>query len=238
MTEDRIYTDDDRGAVRPTVERDDDRPDETTERHPAYALISASRVQGSAQLFGSDFRHRDFVTISISRADNIRSLSSDWRHSRQQVVSVALSEAQWAAFVSHMNAGEGIPCTLERVEGKSVPGILREVDRTQQFGGELDETLREAMDALDKLEKLAEAGKFNKTVVRSLLAQARNNLTPNLTYIRRQFGEHMETVKQEAKTEINAYITNRITRAGLAALKAEAPISQIDHNEGKEGTQK
>lgn len=44
-----------------------DRYGETAQetRHPAYGQISASRVSGERVLYGSDFRHRNFVQIRI-----------------------------------------------------------------------------------------------------------------------------------------------------------------------------
>src|SRR4051812_19636627 len=92
----------------------------TTERHPAYGMIGASRVNwagNGTNLFGSDFRHRNTVRIQIHGADVRRDLSHDWIHadSRRSLVEVELSEAQWAGFVSTLNVGDGVACTIRHV---------------------------------------------------------------------------------------------------------------------------
>jgi len=50
-----------------------------TERHPAYAQISAARVSGTAYLYGSDFVHHHYVTLKIARSERVRDLH-DWYH--------------------------------------------------------------------------------------------------------------------------------------------------------------
>lgn len=62
-------------------------PTETTEkgpggsmttilRHPAYGSISVSHVTGNANLYGSDFAHQHYVTITISRSELRRDLAA------------------------------------------------------------------------------------------------------------------------------------------------------------------
>src|SRR5687767_12050919 len=85
----------------------------TTESHPAYGQISASRVSGSINLYGSDFRHNHYVIVSIHRSVLDRDLSHDWPFPRQEIIEVALSESQWAHFVSSLNAGSGAQCTIQ-----------------------------------------------------------------------------------------------------------------------------
>lgn len=50
--------------------------------HPAFAQIGASRVSGSVNLYGSEFNHQHFITISIHRSELNRSLSRDWPFAR------------------------------------------------------------------------------------------------------------------------------------------------------------
>ena len=103
----------------PTAEKVGSNITETVESHPAYAQISASRVSGQTNLYGSDFSHQNYVTISIHASELHRSLSRDWAFSRREYIEVAMSESQWAAFVSSMNVGCGIQCTLSHLEGNA-----------------------------------------------------------------------------------------------------------------------
>ena len=115
--------------------------DATRTTHPAFAQITASRVSGHSILYGSDFDHNHYVTISISRSELCRNLSNDWYHSREELIEVALSEAQWATFVSSMNQGSGVACTLQHFNGKMIPQLPETVNRKAQFNGDLKETL-------------------------------------------------------------------------------------------------
>lgn len=71
------------------------RDDEETTTHPAYAMIGASRVQGGSYLYGSEFHHQHFVTVSIRRAETHRSLSRDWFSGGEELIEVAMSEAHY-----------------------------------------------------------------------------------------------------------------------------------------------
>src|SRR5205085_12031249 len=93
--------------VEPTVGEDGE------ETHPAWALIGASRVQSGppgATLFDSELRHQHYVTITLRQASRKRNLNRDWLHaeSRLPIIEVAVSEAQWAQFVTSMNQGDGV----------------------------------------------------------------------------------------------------------------------------------
>jgi hypothetical protein len=81
--------------------------DEMTTTHPAFGQIGASRVSGHIQLYDSDFHHNAYMTISIRRSELHRSLNRDWHYGRDELIEVALSEAQWATFVSAPNIGSG-----------------------------------------------------------------------------------------------------------------------------------
>jgi hypothetical protein len=96
----------------PTIEKVDSPISDSVEKHPAYAQIGASRVSGGTYLYGSNFAHQHYVTISITKSELNRSLSRDWASGGEEYIEVALSEAQWASFVSTLNSGTGIQCTL------------------------------------------------------------------------------------------------------------------------------
>ncbi len=208
----------------PTMHRRQDDPmGSEIHEHPAFASISASRVSvggGGQTLYGSDFQHGHYITISIQRSQLHRSLSRDWHHDREELIEVALSEAQWAAFVSSLNHG-GTACTLQRYNGKLIPQIPKQAPRTQQFSDEMKETMRELQQSItDVMEKLLN-GNIGKTKIKELhkeLEMLRSRLTGSTTFVAKQFDEHMENTVEHAKTEVNAYITGTIQRAGLEAI--------------------
>lgn len=209
--------------------------DDYRETHPAYAMIGASRVSSSpgAPLYGSDFLHQHYVVISIHEAEMARSISNDYSFATKNVIEVALSEAQWATFVSSMNIGNGVQATFQSREGAFVPGIDPGVTRRAQFAGEVGDTLNEVLATLDELRVDIEDGK-GKKILREKVERALRELGPNLGYVTRQFDEHMERTVEKAKIEVNAHATQILLQTGIDALGgAPQVISLPDETETK-----
>lgn len=209
-------------------------------RHPAYAQIAASRVSGSAVLYGSELQHHNYIAIRINTSEHKRTLSRDWFHARHEIVEVLLSEAQWATFVSAMNVGDGVPCTLSSVDRKQVPQIP-EPEETHH-----DTFAKEAAKALFDVKKriigiaasLPKDGPLSKTkvaeVARSLHVVA-EHLTGNVNFVAESFQEHMEAVTEKAKIEVNAFVTSAVMRAGLKALKDQPVVALLEKHDDKDG---
>lgn len=197
------------------------------EEHPAYGVIGAARVSsgGGAPLFGSDFLHQNYVVIRVSHAKLSRGLSHDWVNSdgRWPIVELALSEAQWATFVSTLNSGEGTPCTLYLADGEQVPGIEPDLTRREQYRDEVDEHLQEALSLIDEVL----AGKPSAKD-RTRLERARMQLTSNLAFVAKSFDRHAEATIEKAKIEVAAYVSGALRRAGLAAIGNEQTIELIE----------
>lgn len=197
-----------------------------TETHPAYGMIGASRVTSSppgVAMFGSDFQHQRFVKVTIMRGELSRSLSED-RHRGVGVplVEVALSEAQWATFVSAMNIGHGVPCTLEIADGERLPGIEPTTDRREQINAEVIDTMRDALTTLEELREAAPTNKLKKKVDMAI-----QQIKSNIPFVAKQFDEHVENTVEKAKIEVNAYVTQAIQRAGITALTGGQPPFEL-----------
>lgn len=207
--------------------------DDYAEQHPAYAMIGASRTQSNgASLTGSDFLHRSYITVRIAEAQLFRAHSSDRWHAGRQLVEVALSEAQWATFLSTLNMGDGVPATLQRRESGEVAGIEPITERREQHRGEVNDTLRDALTFLDELSVDIEAGR-GKTILREKVRRAKQELEDNLPFVAQRFDEHAETTVERAKIEVEAYLTGAVHRAGLAALGGQVPPIQLAEGNGE-----
>jgi hypothetical protein len=180
-------------------------------------------VSGHATLFNSDFRHQHYITIRIKRASLRRDLSNDWIFGGQELIEVALSEAQWATFISTLNHGDGVPCTLNWLPDGLVPGIEPDLDRRAQFRGEVSEHIVDALASIDEV--LASPGLRKKD--KEALERAKRQMQGNLNFIVEQFDEHAEKTLEKAKIEVEAYLTGAVQRAGLKALGAEPPVLEL-----------
>jgi hypothetical protein len=205
---------------------------ETTLSHPAFGAIKASRVQGRAELFGSDMSHDRYISVAINRAVMNRSLSSNWVFANDEVIEVALSEAQWATFVSAMNVGVGVPCTIAHIEGKRLPQIERDSSEQNRFAGELKASLEKAMLALGELSELA-TGRPLKAAessrIRSLAFAAHRAISDSAPFVAKQFAEHMEEKTEAAKAEVHAMAMQVL--AGVPLVANDEP-KLIEHDSG------
>jgi len=210
--------------------------DRTRITHPAFGQIGASRVSGRANLYGSDFSHHNYVTITLSKSEVDRHLSNDWHHAKAELFEVALSEAQWATFVSSMNVGMGVPCTIQHL-GRSgyVPGLPDPPDRRDTFAKEMQANNADANRQLEELERMIlNSGLSRKKIDEMLSAsgKAKREIGSSSKFVADQFDEHMEKTVERAKIEVNAYATRMIMATGLNTLGVEAPITLgIAHEE-------
>lgn len=208
--------------------------DGTKYDHPAYGMIGASRgTSDGTALFGTDFLHRNVVTITIRRASLGRELSRDWHHATgEDLISVQLSEAQWATFVSTLNIGDGVPCTLDRVAGKGMPLIPYRQQR-DEHEREMDDRLATLAQAVDQTrtaiaKQLPTLSGKRREAVMQHLDKLHQDLTSNIPWSREQLGRHLKRVVESAKTEVSAYATSILTRLGIARLAEGGLTSPVE----------
>lgn len=195
--------------------------------HPAYAQISASRVSGHATLYGSEFNHQHYVVVRIKHSSHMRSLSRDWHFGRGELIEVAMSEAQWASFVSGMNVGDGPCCTLHHFNGQRIPQPPEPKQSTEHFRREIAAVYAEVQaQLLAVADQLTDAiGKRKAEELRKSIQQAASRVVGSSGFVADQFDEHMETTTEKARIEVNAFVEAAINRAGLKAIAADNVLS-------------
>lgn len=213
--------------VEPTVEG---HVDNSVERHPAYALVAASHASGRARLFGTEWEHQHFVTVRVSGARLHRGLSSDRPHPTEEYIEVAMSEAQWATFISTPNSGVGVPCTLLRRNGEMVSRLPKPKPKTEQFAGEMQQRLGAALKAASDLRARLATGKSGKAAL-DLLDAIERELLNNTKFVAEQFGEYMEATVERAKVEVSTYVTRAAQQAGLQALRDGGSLDTLPTRE-------
>lgn len=194
----------------------------TTETHPAFGVARVSRVSGHRNLFQSEFPHQHYIEMEILTAKRDRDLHQDWVHSQQSVCRIAFSEHQWAQFVASPGMGMGVPCTLTRVHGESVPGIEREAGKGEVFESELKAVLSEAMANIAQLEaSIAEikASKASKDGLQAKLNKVRRAISSSVPFIEKSFRESMEKSVVEAQSEVSAFAGEVQRQMGLQGMK-------------------
>lgn len=206
-------------------------------RHPAFGQVVVSKVTGQRHLYGSDFTHHQYVTVTLYESETHRSLARDWPFAKKAICSFAMSEAQWAAFVSSFNNGSGTQCTIEdRImdDGKyhMMPDFpLRDtrLEYKKESVETLDDTLKTINEAINDIENItAGLSKAKQAAVKECLLKVRQELRSNIPFIMNSLSEHVENTIEHSKVEVEAYINNTIMRRGLAELQKGAQILEIE----------
>lgn len=204
--------------------------------HPAFGMIGASRwVGGGHQLFGSPIRHRSGVTITIKQACE-QGDEYTWRSfAGAMVAEVHLSEAQWASFVTAMNIGDGIPCTLSYYrEGEMtrVPAIvdIHPIERQKNMiKQKAEKDLALLLEFAAKFKALLESpGTPSKTALRELynkyILHAVEYAPGAYQFQADQVSTHLEKTVVAARSEIEGYILNQALRfPGIVNAAPEIP---------------
>lgn len=180
-------------------------------KHPAYGFIRLHRASGgNGTLFMSPLRHDNRITITIGEAEQVRSLNCDTFYADKELVSVDMSEQQFAQFVCNANSHSGAPCTIRRSESGSRPPLEAQQLKSERYYSEAQETVAEALKQIDELKtKIASlTGKLPKKTqdeINSVIDSAHRKLNDHVPWIVQQIHEHMDKVTQAAKIEIEAY---------------------------------
>jgi hypothetical protein len=205
---------------------------EYTETHPSFGVVQISRGHGGdITLFDSSITHNDTISLTICHAERNRGLHRDWIHSKEHIVEVEMSNEQFAAMITHLNSGDGTPCTLRSIGGKRIPRASY-VNPNTEFREEFNREARGVGHSLDavvsNLEAQLAGGRLSVKDIRLVLQQlkmVRQEIVANMPFVAKQFAEHMEHVVTEAKTEVEAFVTNTIHRTGLEAMREKSGLS-------------
>lgn len=210
--------------------------DDYTETHPAFGMIGLSRISSSrgVSLFGSSIKHSNLLSLTIKTAERNVSSSREHFFGRKQLIEVLISGTQLSELLTSMNVGDGVPCTITRVLGDSTPDIEVEEDFKKEaqtlYKEQMDRTFEKSKELLKKATEALKDGtpkKADKEEFLSLLTQLKNEIGANLVYTGEFFDEKMEKVVVQAKGEIESFINNKITSAGIEALGGKTPVHLI-----------
>ena len=200
---------------------------EEREQHPSYGMIGFNRVQATGTtLVGSEFRHQHFVTLRIHRAERHRDLSNDWWFSRECLIEVSLSEAQFVELIARPNTGDGVPCTLEWIMGETMPDPPEPKPIRERYRADMkhdaEECVKDLRVATTDLQKAVDQGKINKTILRDIIGKLESaacSVDRGIPFVEEQFEEAMEATTRHAAAEIEATVTQTAIRLGLDQMR-------------------
>lgn len=230
---------------------------EKVERHPAYGVAVFCKTQGNpGKLFGSQLtRHSSAIKLTIHNAKRSHHEGRDWIWPEQELVRVYFSPAQFARLLTHMNEGEGTPCTIKSLGNNDIPDIP-ETEKTEAqrcYGGFEErlkalqaDTLSTTKEILDLLRNKPTINKGDRIRIAELMNKINLELDRNMPYQLEAFQESVEETTQQARVEIDSMIETAIHIAGVESLQGkdralgsgyEAPVVPREIG-GKDGGEK
>jgi uncharacterized protein YoxC len=198
--------------------------DEKTFNHPSFGVITLSKPSSSSPvpLFGSSLQHKNTICMTIQRAELNRKYNTDWIHGTSNLIEVEMSAAQFTDLITSFGSGGGTPVTIRDNNGTSYPDppYLNKVDEFQDefekhirnIGKQMKSSIEDSMKILKEKQSLTKDDR--KAIINSfeMLVQ---EVSSNIPFISQQFNEQMETTVSHAKSEIESFLTHRITSLGL-----------------------
>lgn len=193
-------------------------------------LVGFSRIRGSKRLFMSNLNNSNWIALRVyeaSEEDNAYGEKRALAKSRRPLIDLEISAAQFAELLTTMNVGSGVPCTLNYVDGKKVDCSALENDDKPIDVGEkfFKKNAKEVTDKISKrISSLREEldtlkmSKKDKAKVESILNGLETEVLSNMPFYVTVFEEVAKKVVAESKSEIDAFVTGGIVKAGLDAL--------------------
>lgn len=197
------------------------------EHHPQYGTVTVTRAQGTPRnLFDSDIKHTTTVSLTVSTATRARDLNRDWIHTRDTIVEIEMSQAQWAAVVSSVGLGTGVPVTLRRTrENPRIPDAPykpRLEESHNEVTGSVDKLLSNIRDAMDELNRVEEnkAGIKERRRARQALDVAIANATGNAEFAVKSMEKAAERVVTQSKADIETAVAQARHLTGITLAPA------------------
>jgi len=201
---------------------------EEIKKHESYGMVSICKFSSNgSQFFGSDLSQNGGVSITISKADSVRSLSHDRYHSGEDLIRVELSANQFVdAITSGMNT-QGVPCTIKRYGNEKIEQIDHIEDKREAFSNEMIDTHRQYDKRIDDILKLLEGniGKRKSDEIRHELIILKSHVSSNTNFVMKSFNEAMDKTVTEAKHSISNYIDSKVHTLGIEAMREQLKIS-------------
>lgn len=199
--------------------------------HPAFGMISFSRTScgRSPKFFGSSLPVESYIEIKVQQGSIERDLGRDWyhpAHPKKDIVIARMTPSQFSELITTMNIGEGVPCTLEIVNGERVEPLKDFENRAEFHQRKIVEQMQNFSKQLSVSRKRSEELIAKKNLTKEdqkelswILGSALQEIDKNIPFFLKTFQEGADKIIVEAKAEVENSITNKLMTLGLDAFK-------------------
>lgn len=187
--------------------------------HPSFGMVSISRVSTTGKkLLGSSLKHENFISLKINKAEMVnRELHSTEFFSKNKIIEINLTSAQFAELITTLNYGSGTPCTItyDKYDGHieyQEPSSSRpedELNKMQTFAvQDKDKKINDIIQNAQSILNKNSIGKKDREYLLSLFKLLTNYTEEKFNFMQQQFQKKMEKHITDAKTEIDSTLTN------------------------------
>lgn len=206
-----------------------------TEKHESFGMAGFFRTtcNPSQALFGSSIKHSNLISFRVYHASVDRHLEQDWFHAdgRTPIVEIEMSQTQFAEMITSMNMGDGVPVTIRSIDGNMMQRC-EFTNKRAQHANDFRETMElfeeSVKDSSNKLlAMINKLPKKDQDAAKSMLQQIVQEIGSNIPFYEKQFQRQMDKTVMEAKGEVESFVQNKITSAGLKALQTDSELPTI-----------
>ena len=194
--------------------------------HESFGQIQFNRTNANGtHFYGSELPQDHYISMEVHHSEINRELTKDRYYNKGQILRLRMSSGQFAEMITSMNYGSGVPCTIERIEGKKIAELpvqesrkefvhRKFEDRMKMFG----DTIRERQNKAKELVKKKTLSKDDMHQLQMHLEWLTGEVERNIPFFAKCFQDTMDEVVFEAKTEVENAIQHKINVLGLNAL--------------------
>lgn len=222
------------------INRNDDVLGNIEERHPAYAQLTVHRQSGGwGNLYGSAIKHQDTICIEVHKSSKISSEYSERYYSGGlPLISIRMSNSQFAQAITTLNQGSGTPVTLESFHGKVMPNC-EEITVSERANDNLKKKLKDFTKKISKgqtrveeiMNKKGGILKGERKEIKNIFFFLMQDLNSNMPFLHQCMTEAYDKTSTAAKADIEAFYDNAIRRMGIEAVDK---IKKIELKKGGE----
>ena len=100
--------------------------------HESFGQIQFNRSNGNGtNFYGSELPQDHYITMEVHHSVIHRELTQDRYYNKGQILRIRLSSGQFAEMLTSMNCGSGVPCTIERIEGRKISELPKQESRKE-----------------------------------------------------------------------------------------------------------
>jgi hypothetical protein len=202
----------------------------TTESHESFGIVGINRVSSTPRrLFGSHQEaHTTMFEFTVSHAERVHGeCHSDSYYARKRIVQFSVSSAQFVEMMTSLNMNDGVPCTLEWLDGERMGKVPEEhrtesqliADNFREETEKITETVKPMVDAIQTILDKKSIGKADRKEIASQLNFITRIYGDHAPFVMDQFTRSADRKLSAGKAELDAMATSFLMAAGMAHLK-------------------